>query len=45
MKDISSDELVSKINKGKFEGIILDIWNENETQKGYYLEAILMPMN
>ena len=45
MKDISADDLVQRINKGNVEGVVIDIRNENETQKGYYLEAILLPMN
>jgi rhodanese-related sulfurtransferase len=45
MKDIASEELIHKINSGKFEGVIVDIRNENETKMGYYTEAILLPMN
>ncbi len=45
MKDISADDLVQKINKGNVEGVVIDVRNENETQGGYYLEAILLPMN
>jgi hypothetical protein len=45
IKDIGSDELIQRINTGKFDGVIIDIRNENETKNGYYTEAILLPMS
>ena len=32
MKDIGCDELVENINSGKFDGVIIDVRNENETK-------------
>ena len=45
MKDIACDDLVQWINSGKFDGILIDLRNENETKNGYYTEAILLPMS
>lgn len=36
MKEISSEELVGKINFKKIDGIVLDVRNDFETKNGYY---------
>jgi rhodanese-related sulfurtransferase len=45
MTDIGCEELVENINTGKFDGVVIDIRNENETKMGYFTEAILLPMS
>lgn len=45
MRDIASEELVEKINSGKFDGVIIDVRNESETKNGFYADAILLPLS